>query len=155
MNSGTKELQAKPPSGDGIRERTPLDACRSVESHAARTLCAYFGVRGGLVYAHRENHTDCLLALKIHLPLASFISSHLLVADLAFRTFPLCWSLEPLQGSRLCIAKVVRKDTPIMTACDCGNEFAVREMFRKHEARPTDVTEGNWTPLAVSTIIVF
>lgn len=112
------------------------------------------GLLASLVRITSQSHSEWSVAMRFHLPLAQIFGSHAVQAQFAFRTFPLCRSVSFLAGSGMTMAKVVPEHSIFMRACVMGDIGTVRAKFQSGENRPTDITERNWSALAVSSLSV-
>lgn len=142
------------PAGLRIAKRTPRLSMSKDDANPdpsiVRMAYTSVGFLGSLVRTNWENHSDWSLAFRWSLPLAQVFGSYAFQAQFAFRTFPLCRSLSLNGGSGVAMAKVVPEQSTFMRACALGDISTVRSMLQNGESRPTDVTERNWSPLALA-----
>ena len=112
---------------------------------------AVFGMSESCIPTVQGAHTDCFLAMQLALPLVRIVGRYAFVMSISVRTFPLCRAkFRFLNGSTFALSRILPSDDPFMVACDKGNLIAIRTMLEKGEGRVSDITDRNWTPLAVS-----
>jgi hypothetical protein len=107
------------------------------------------GIRGNVVQVKAPAFTDYAVFVRFEFALPGLVSPHSLTTQFAFRKFPLYRSLSLFGGGGIAIGRIVPQQSEIMSACQKGDLFTVRELFRLGKARPDDVTKDNGTPLMV------
>lgn len=110
------------------------------------------GLQGSLVRTSSgdSERTDWSLGLRLELPLTWVFGKYALQANIAFSTFPLCRSVSLHNGSGVALARVLPESSTFMQACVIGDVPTVQSLLQSGEASLTDVTEHNWSPLALS-----
>lgn len=132
-----------------VREKAPRKAILKRTSDA---LFQILGFSGMLSLQWNEKYMTYFFSMRSRLPLSSRLGERSFVADIALRQSRLSWtSFSLLSGGGIGLRNVVPDDSEIMSACESGNIFKVRDLFNRKLASPYDVTVENCAPLAASS----
>jgi ankyrin repeat protein len=128
------------------------DSCYGLDYVARQTMSRslpdsllfyLLGLQGTLSSSWNDKQSIYLLSLRSRLPLQK-----LFVFDLAIRIHGANWpSFSILREGGMALKNVVPEDSAIMRACSLGDTMGITKLFENNQAKPTDVTANNDTPL--------